>query len=454
MGRAASGIVAAPLLPALVPASVFGEEAPNNRINVGVIGLGNQSEVDLPAFLNQEDVQVVAVCDVNTGSHGYRTPEQFLGREPGRKTVNTFYAKKKGLASYNGCDAYNDFRELLARSDIDAVAVIVPDHWHALITIAAAAAGKDIYCEKPLSLCVRDGRAMVEAVRRHKRVLQTGSQWRSDSRAQFACELVRNGYIGKVKQVITDVAENNFKGPGPGWQPMPVPEGFDYDFWLGPAPWAPYHKDRCLYRFRFILDYSGGQTTNFGAHSNGLVQWALGMDNSGPVEFEDLGAEWPQPGDLFTTATKVDFRARYTDGIELRCRTSSRGFGARFEGTQGWIDFSYKGLETFPESLKSVKLSPNDVRLGPENERSDTLVNPRRKISFLHVRNFLDCVKSRKDPIESVEAGHRTASLCHLGNIAMKLGRKIRWDPEKEQILGDEEAARMLQRPMRAPWTL
>jgi len=452
LGRTALGAVALPLAPTFVPASVLGQEAPSNRLNVGMIGMGNQSEVDLPAFLRQPDVQVVAVCDVNTGSHGYRTPEQFLGREPGRQRVNAYYAEKNKQASYKGCEAYHDFRELLARKDIDVVAVVVPDHWHALITIAAAAAGKDIYCEKPLSLCVRDGRAMVEAVQRFKRVLQTGSQWRSSPHARFACELVRNGYIGRLQRAITDVAPNNFTGPGPGWKPMPVPEGFDYDFWLGPAPWAPYHKDRCLYRFRFILDYSGGQTTNFGAHSNGLVQWAVGADNSGPVEFEDLGAEWPPPGDLFTTATKVDFRARYANGVELHCRTSQRLFGVRFEGTEGWVDVSYKGLETFPESLKSVKFGPNDIRLAPEDAESNLAVVSQSNNSFRHVRNFLDCVKSRKDPIEPVEAGHRTATLCHLGNIAMKLRRKIRWDPEKEQILDDAEASGMLERPLRQPW--
>ena len=180
---------------------------------------------------------------------------------------------------------------------------------------------------------------MVKAVRQEKRVLQTGSMWRSLPVARFACELVRNGRIGKVKRVVTGVAANNFKGPGPGWKPMPVPDGFDYDMWLGPAPLAPYHKDRCLYRFRFILDYSGGQTTNFGCHCNGLVQWALGTDDTGPVEFEDHGSEWPEPGDLFTTPTKVDFIARYADGVELHCKTMPEWMPICFEGTEGSVRF-------------------------------------------------------------------------------------------------------------------
>ena len=439
-------------LPSLVPASVLAAAAPSNRIHAACIGLGNQSTVDLPAFLQHDDVQVVAVCDVNTASHGYRTPQQFLGRKPGQDFVNAYYAKKTGLGSYKGCDAYNDFREVLGRRDIDAVVIIVPDHWHALIAIAAAKAGKDIYCEKPLSLTVRQGQAMVKAVRKYQRVLQTGSMYRSSPAARFACELVRNGRIGQLQRIVTEVAENNAKSPGPGWKPMPVPVGFDYPMWLGPAPDAPYHIDRCLYRFRFIADYSGGQTTNFGCHSNGIAQWGVGADRSGPVEFEDLGAEFPEPGSLFTTATKVNFRARYANGVELICKTTKRGFGVRFEGTEGWVEFAYSGVSTSPRSLKDSKIKPDEIHL-PVSVPS-RLKNSPRYYSPDHARNFLDCVKSRRDPVECVEIGHRTASLCHLGNIAMILHRKIRWDPEQEQILGDAEAAAMLGRPMRVPWKL
>ncbi len=359
LGRAACGAAGACLAPSIVPASVFAADAPSNRINVAMIGMGNQSTVDLPVFMEQDDVQMVAVCDVNTASHGYANPKQYLGRKPGQDKVNAYYAKKTGVGSYKGCDAYNDFRDVLRRDDVDAVAIVVPDHWHALITIAAAAAGKDIYCEKPLSLCIWQGQKMVEAVRKHKRVLQTGSMWRSDPLTRRAIELVRNGRIGKVKRILTDVAANNAVSPGPGWQPMPVPEGFDYDFWLGPAPKAPYHKDRCFYRFRFILDYSGGQTTNFGCHSNGLVQWALGEDAGGPVEFENRGSEWPPAGDLFTTATKVDFLARYAerrrtalphDEARLRCPLrGDRGLDrcglCRFQGVARVV----AGRETRPE---------------------------------------------------------------------------------------------------------
>ncbi len=438
--------------PAIVPSSVFGAFAPSNRINVGFIGLGNQSTVDLPAFLRQDDAQVVAVCDVNTGSHGYRSPKQFLGRKPGQETVNAYYAKKGNAGQYKGCDAYSDFREVMGRTDVDAVVIIVPDQWHAIMTIMAAKAGKDIYCEKPLSLTIRQGQEMVKAVRQHKRVLQTGSMYRSSPAARFCCELIRNGRIGQLKRIVAHVSKNNFKGPGPGWKPMPVPEGFDYEMWLGPAPEAPYHEDRCLYRFRFILDYSGGQTTNFGCHTNDLAQWANGTDATGPVEFEDVGSEWPEPGDLFTTATKVAFRARYANGVELLCKTSSREFAVRFEGTDGWLDFGYQGLTSSPASLLDSKIGPQEIHLpvsvASRQENASKNFNPD------HARNFLDSVKSRNDPIEPVEIGHRTASLCHLGNIAMRLHRKIHWDPEKEEVVGDPEASAMLSRPMRAPWTI
>lgn len=441
---------AALCVPWLAPSSVFGAYAPSNRVNVAFIGTGNQAKNDLPAFLNLSDVQVLAVCDVNKGSRGYRDPGQFLGREPARKQVNDFYAKKTDAPAYRGCDAYVDFREVLARKDIDAVALVAPDHWHGVITCMAAAAGKDIYCEKPLSLTVRQGRAMIDAVRKHQRILQTGSHYRSSPAVRRTCELVRNGRLGELRKITTYVAKNNAVSPPPGWKPMPVPEGFDYQMWLGPAPDAPYHVDRCLYRFRFLLDYSGGQTTNFGAHSNDIAQWGSGNDATLPVEYENLGAEWPEPGSLFTTATKVDFRARYANGLEIHCLTAEPYFGCRFEGAEGWIQYDSKGIHCHPESLVDSVIGPNEIRLpvsNPQRNRDD-----RKYYVPDHVRNFVEAVKSREDCIEPVEIGHRTAALCHLGNIAMKLNRKIRFDPDKEQIVGDEEANAMLDRPLRQPW--
>ncbi len=423
--------------PFIVPSSVFGKNSPSNRITLGVIGCGNQSTVDLPEFLNYEACQVVAVCDVNKGSHGYRTPQQFLGREPQRDFVNASYAKKAPGGSYKGCDIYEDFRDVIARKDIDAVVIIAPDHWHAIMTIMAARAGKDIYCQKPLTLTIAEGRQMIKAVRKYKRILSTGSQWRSNPLMRKACELVRNGRIGKLKRVETYVAENNFKGPGPGWKPAPVPEGFNYDMWLGPAPEAPYHPDRCFYKFRFVSDYSGGQTTNFGAHSNDIAHWGMGMDGKGPIEVEDLGAEFPEKGDLFDTATKVAFRAHYANGVVLDCVTNKLSFGVKFEGDDGWLRVLSRAIDSDPATIKDLELGKKDKRL---------------YVSENNYRNFIDCVKSRKEPIQPVETGHSTATVCHLGNIAMKLGRKIKWDPKAEKIIGDAEAAKMVSRPMRAPW--
>jgi predicted dehydrogenase len=436
--RSSAALTAATLAgPFIAPASVFGQNAPSKRITLGVIGCGNQSTVDLPEWLKNDDCQIVAVADVNRAGSGYKNDTQYLGREPQRDFINRAYAQKTTSGNYKGCVAYSDFRELLARPDIDAVAIITPDHWHSVMTVLAARAGKDIYCQKPLTLTIAEGRDMIAAVRAQRRILQTGSQHRSNAIIRHACELVRNGRIGKLQRVDTYVAENNFAGPGPGWKEMPVPAGFDYEMWLGPAPKVPYHKDRCFYRFRFITDYSGGQTTNFGCHSNNIAHWGMGMETSGPVEIEDLGAEYPLKGDLFNTATKVAFRATYANGVTLECKTDKRSFGAAFHGSEGWLRVNAKVIESSNPAIVNSKIGPNEIRLA---------------VSPNHYRNFLDCVKSRQEPVEPVEIGHRTASLCHLGNIAMQLHRKIKWDPKKEVIVGDAEAAKMTARPMRAPY--
>lgn len=434
-GVSGAGVLA---FPTILPSSVFGASAPSNRIALGCIGTGNQGTLDLKEALQNEDVQIVAVCDVNRGSFGYKDSKQFCGREPAQKIVQEHYAAKVRSGAYSGCDTTNDFRELLSRQDIDAVLIVTPDHWHAAMTILAAQVGKDIYCEKPLSLTIADGRAMVEAVQRCGVILQTGTQRRSSDLVRRACELVRNGRIGEVKRVIAHVAANNKKGPDKDWKPEPVPEGFDYDLWLGPAPYAPYHSQRCFYTFRFILDYSGGQTTNFGAHSNDVAQWGLGMDESGPVELEDNGSEIPSDG-LFNTPTKVNFRAWYASGAELICKTAEPSSSVRFEGTEGWIDVDVDHLTSEPRSIQKSVIGPDEIHLYESKS---------------HMRNFLDCVKSRKTPAAPAETGHRSASVCHLGNIAMLLKRRLTWDPVAERFVGDEEANRMLSRPLRQPWRL
>jgi predicted dehydrogenase len=433
---AATGVIGAYGMPYLVPSSALGAGAPSNRINVGCIGTGNMGFTDLQGLMHQNDARIVAVCDVNRGSHGYKTATQFRGREPARKLVNDYYAKKQRSGTYTGCDAYSDFRELLARDDIDAVSVTTPDHWHAIPTIMAARTGKHIYCQKPLSLTIAEGRAMVEAVRRHGVILQTGSQHRSKETMRFACELVRNGRIGEVKRVLTSLGRHGLRVDLDTWEPTPVPEGLDYDLWLGPAPLAPHHPSRCFYTFRFVQDHSGGETTNTGAHKFDIVQWGLGTERTGPVEIEDLGSEFPKTG-LFDTVSKIHFRARYANGVELICTPGGVGGAVRFEGTEGWVHMDWNSMKTHPESLASTVIGPNEIHLYESRD---------------HKRNFLDCIKSGRYPIAPVEVGHRSASVCHLANIAMKLGRKLRWDPDEEHFVGDDQANRLLSKPLRAPW--
>jgi predicted dehydrogenase len=430
----------------IVPASALGKGgrvSPSNRITMGFIGVGGMGTNNMRAFLNQPDVQVVAVCDVvkasNEYGHWYTNGWQgpWFGRESAQKIVNDYYSQKNQSGGYQGCDAYSDFRDVLARDDIDAVCITTPDHWHAIPAIMAATAGKHIYCEKPMSLTIAEGRAMIEAVRRYGVIFQTGTQRRSSQQYRFVCELIRNGRIGRLKRAIAPIGSNNKEAPASNWQPMPVPDWLDYDMWLGPAPWAPYHKDRCLYTFRFGLDYSGGQTTNLGAHAIDIVQWANGTDNTGPVEVEDLGGEFPENG-LFTTATKVHFRTRYENGLELICKTQDDG-PLRIKGTEGWIQIENDKPTYYPESLKTSVIGPNEIQLYQSND---------------HHRNFIDCVKAHRETAAPVEIGHRSVTICHLGNIAMTLKRKLEWNSEKERFINSEEANRMLCRSIRSPWCL
>jgi len=393
----------------------------SNRINVGCIGIGWQGGGNMDSFLNESDAQVVAVCDVDANHL----------RDAKRK-VDSAYGNQD-------CKAYGDFRELLARPDIDAVCLSLPDHWHGLIGVAVAKAGKDIFGEKPLTHNLREGRLLCDAVKHYGRIWQTGSWQRSVSHFRQACELVRNGRIGKLQRALVAIGPNNKQAPPSDWKPMPVPEWLDYEMWLGPAPWAPYHKDRCLYTFRFGVDYSGGQTTNLGAHGIDIVQWANGTDDTGPVEIEDLGGEFPSDG-LFTTATKVHFRARYANGAELVCRTQEDEI-YRFEGTEGWIQVpTYSDEITCqPESLRTTVIGPDEIHLYESND---------------HHRNFVDCIKTRGQTAAPVEVGHRSVTICHLGNIAMQLKSRLRWDPVAERFTDSHEANTLLSRAMRSPWHL
>jgi predicted dehydrogenase len=357
----------------------------------------------------------------------------------------------------NDCLRFRDFREVTRRDDVDAVIVATPDHWHALVAIDAVRHGKDAYVEKPLTLTIAEGRVLVDAARRHQRVVQTGSQQRSSRYFRHVCELVRNGRIGKISRVEVSIPRNN-RHCAATWKEEPVPAGFDYDTWLGPAPWAPFTRQRTHYQFRFILDYANGQITNFGAHDIDICQWALGFDDAGPTRFEGWG-EFPSSG-LFTSPTRVDVRAEYPTGTVLRVSNhfwrgtnefengagggtgdaAARRGTVRFFGENGaWLAVSRSGMWASKPALLKEKIGASEIRL--YESRS-------------HMGNFLDCVRTRRLPVADVAIGHRTASICNISMLAMQLGRPLVWDPATESFPHDPVANRLRSRAMRGPWRL
>jgi hypothetical protein len=398
------------------PWAASGQKGPNDRITMGIIGTGTQGRGLMQNFLGQPGTQVVAVCDVDT-----------TRREHHRKKVEEYYSAKADK-DFKGCTAYKNFQELLARKDIDAVVIATPDHWHAYIAIEACKAGKDIYCEKPLSLTIHQARAMVQAARKYNRVFQTGSMQRSSSEFRKACELVRNGRLGKIKQVIVDIG-----GPS---RPCDLPEepmeaGLDWDMWLGPAPMRPYNSilsPRGVHQnfpdWRNYREYSGGMMTDWGAHHFDIAQWGLGMDDSGPVEI--IPPANPKSG------RGVKFI--YANGVEMIHGDSG---GVLFIGTEGKILVNRGKFEATPAKLGEDPLPDNAIRLYN---------------SYNHCKDFLDCTRSRKKPICDVEIGCRSVTVCHLGNIAYWTGKHLRWDPVKERFIGDEEANKWLDRDVRGPW--
>jgi predicted dehydrogenase len=413
--------------------------AANERIHLAVIGTGNQGFNDLRAFLRDERVQIVAVCDVNRGSKGYWDGREG-GREPAQRLVETKYGESLPSGSYKGCQACGDFRELLGRSDIDAVEVCTPDHWHAIPVIEACKAKKDIYCQKPLSLTIAEGRAMSYAVAKSGVVFQTGSQQRSDRFFRHACELVRNGRIGRLQTVRVGLpgGRPDYSKDGARKTPEPVPDGFDYNFWLGPAPDAPYAPARCHVDFRWIYDYSGGQVTDWGGHHPDCAQWGMGTELTGPIAIRNAKGEFPDDP-LWNTATDFHFEAVYENGVVMTVSNKERG-GVTWEGSEGKVWADRGKLETDPAALKDSEIQPGEIHLYESDD---------------HYRNFIDCVLSRGPTAAPVEVAHRSITIGHLGNIAMRLGRAtLKWDPRTERIVGDDEAGKWLGRPYREPWKL
>lgn len=404
--------------------------APGERITLGFIGMGKQNSYLLTEFINRPGAQIVAVCDVD------RTR-----REAAKKKVEEFYARQTN-SGYKGCSVYPDFREMLARKDIDAVVIATPDHWHALIATAAAKAGKDIYCEKPLCQSIHEARAMVKAVRENNRIFQTGSMQRSSREFRTAVEVVRNGLLGKLQR-----AEVAVGGPGKFCDlPAETEEpGLDWDMWLGPAPKRPYNpvlSPRGVHNnfpaWRNYREYGGGGVTDWGAHHFDIVQWALDKDDSGPVEVIPPAS----------AGAKNGVRLRYEDGVEVEHKS---GNGITFHGTEGKLyvnrgkfELWIKGQQVV-EDLSGLDMV-NDKLLGPTANRVYKSSN--------HKQDFLDCMRSRKKPIADVEVGARTVSVCHLVNFAYYYGKQFKWNPAKEEFAGGTGDPKWLDVPYRDKWKL
>ncbi|MCP4611526.1 MAG: Gfo/Idh/MocA family oxidoreductase [Planctomycetes bacterium] len=407
--------------PYLVQSSALGKAgtvAASERITVGFIGVGGHGRaVNLTNFLGNADAQAVAVCDVETKHMNIA-----------RDMVDKKYGNKD-------CATYKDFRSIIERDDIDAVMISTPDHWHVPISIMAAKAGKDVECEKP-TLTVEEGRILCETMKRYNRVFQWSTEDRSVDVYLRMCELVRNGRIGKVHTIRVELPS----GPNTPGDPTPmsVPEGFDYDMWLGPAPYAPYTKDRIHWNFRWIHDYSGGMLTDWGAHLLDGAQWGNDTEHTGPVEVEGKGEFWREG--LYNSAKEFRIEYKYASGVRLIVTSGTPSL--RFEGSEGWIgNRGWRAkLQAEPKSILDSVIGPNEIHLYTCKAGEQ--------------RNFLDCVKSRKDCYFPPEIGHRCFTIAHIGNISMLLGRKLKWNPDKERFINDEQANRMLSRFMRSPWRL
>jgi predicted dehydrogenase len=394
--------------------------APGDRIALGVIGTGGRGTWLAYDLVRKPDARIIAVCDVHAGR-----------RQAAKAQVDAAYGAED-------CATYVDFRDLLGREDLDAVVISSPDHWHALQTIAAARAGKDVYCEKPLTHTVAEGQAVVQAVRRHGIVFQHGTQQRSEQSFRRGAELVRDGRIGRLTTIRVGVPEGQSIGPQPT---TPAPPELDYDRWLGPAPWAPHTPKRVesSHSWYWISDYCVGYIAGWGVHHVDSAQQGNGTDLTGPVEIAGHGV-FPTDG-LYDTAMRWYLEYRYANGVTLvDADVTRQRMGVTYEGTEGsvytWRD---NRLETTPASLAAETIGPDALHTYASTD---------------HMQNFLDCIRTRKETAAPVEVAHRSTTICTIGAIALRLGRRLRWDPDGERFVGDDEANRLLFRPMREPWTL
>ncbi len=409
--------------PLVLPASILGRAgaaSPNGKIRLACIGVGGQGTSNLRAFLADDRVQVVAICDVDA-QHRERA---------------------MNLAKLTGADCFNDFREVLARDDVDAVMNATPDHWHANIAIAAAKAGKDLFSEKPLGASIAEGRAICRAVREHQRVLQCGTWRRSGLKVRMACELVRNGYIGELKEIEVGVPGTfAIRGGFTGLEgPEPVPPHLDYELWLGSASAQPYTPARCHFNFRWIDEYAPGYITDWGAHFVDVAQWGAGMDETTPVEIEAVESKRRSQG-IYDAPEQYRIVYHYANGLKLTLFSTDdkATYGTKFIGNEGWIFTEAETLKASSIDILRVKLKEGDTRLF---------------VSKHHHRNFIDAVLSRGPTAAPAEIAQRAATICHLGAISAKLGRGVKFDPETETFPGDEAANALLLRPMRDAWKI
>jgi predicted dehydrogenase len=399
---AAAATIATPYILTSNALGQSGGAPASERLRTGHIGVGGMGGGHFGGAVGDRKMQVLAVCEV---------------KQQRRDELKA----QAHAAGQTSCEAYNDWREVIARDDIDAVFIATPDHWHAIMAAEACKAGKDVYCEKPLTLTIGEAQLLRDAARRYHTVFQTGSQQRSEWRFRYACELVRNGRIGRVQTVHIGIGGTSEER----WLPeQPVPEGLDWDMWLGPAPWKPYHSDR-VNNFRAHRDYSGGMMTDWGAHHFDIAQWGLGMDGSAPTEIIPANREKKTP------LTYV-----YANGVTMFHGGAN---GVKFTGTEGVIEVNRGYLASWPDSIIKEPIGSSEIHLYNSNN---------------HRQNWLDCIKTRKQPICNADIGASSVIVCHIGNIATWLNRPLRWNPEKEEFVGDAEANRWLDRPKRGEWRL
>jgi predicted dehydrogenase len=442
----AASSVAVAGFPAIVPASVFGKTAPSNRINVGAIGAGRIGRVhDMPGVWKYDNARIMAVCDLDN-----------MRMEDGKKLVNDYYSQKTGKP-YDGVTGYLDYSELLKNKDVDAVMVSVPDHWHAIIGSHAVEAGKDVYLQKPASLTIREGRELSNTVHRSGRIFQMGSQQRSSVQFRYAAELVRNGRIGQLKTVYVGLPGD----PSGDEEPeMPVPKNLNYEMWLGSTPNVYYTEKRVHPQSGYdrpgwlrCEQFGAGMITGWGSHHIDSAHWAMDTEYTGPVEVSGW-AEFPTKG-LWDVHGRFKTEALYANGVRMIVSNDLPN-GIKFEGTEGWI-FVSRGNESVTTSDPVAKLKDAQALAASDPKIITSVIGP-DEIHLYESKdqhgNWLDCIKTRQQPIAPVEVGHRSCSTCLIHHMVMKLKRKLHWDPAHERFKNDDEANTMLSRPQRWPYTL